>query len=255
MKKSISKQIIFYALTIFLFTQIFSGCKTQQSALTSANFDTLVTNPNGQGIDLKIEFIKGPAHNHPTLVFWLEDMSENYIQTLYITKSIANGVFEHVDASSGQWKSGKARRPAALPYWSHKRGIKADDDTYLPTPENPVPDAYTGATPKNNFIIKTRTDKRDRKKFRVLLEINQTWDWNEYWTNNKYPDNQDYKTSCQPSLIYAVSIDLNSPVTEYHMNPIGHGHYAGENGQLYTDLNTLTTAKQIAEKIIIKIQK
>jgi len=46
--------------------------------------------------------------------------------------------------------------------------------------------------------------------FRVLLEVNQPWDWNAYWNNDKYLDEPDYKTSAQPSVVYAVTINLES---------------------------------------------
>ena len=39
------------------------------------------------------------------------------------------------------------------------------------------------------------------------MEINQNWDWNEYWTNDKYPDDENYKMSCQPALVYEAVID------------------------------------------------
>ena len=41
-----------------------------------------------------------------------------------------------------------------LPYWSHKRGVIASDGLYMPEPENPVPDAYSGATPVKGFVLK-----------------------------------------------------------------------------------------------------
>jgi hypothetical protein len=85
------------------------------------------------------------------------------------------------------------------------------------------------------------------------MEINQPWDWNEYWTNTKYPEDENYKTSSQPSLVYRVTIDLNSGVKEYSMKPVGHGHYSGMDGSLTTDLSTLTTALEIAKSITVRI--
>jgi hypothetical protein len=85
-----------------------------------------------------------------------------------------------------------------------------------------------------------------------LLEINQSWDWNQYWTNNKYPDNAAYKHSAQPSLIYAVTI--NSADSIYYMNPIGHGDPKGESGNLFTNIGTLSSAKEIFESIKIEIK-
>jgi len=207
-------------------------------------------------LELTIEFESGKKHNYPSFVFWIETTEGKFIQTLYTTKSVATGTFGHAADGDGKWKNeeGEAIRPASLPYWLNKRGVISRDTLLVPTKELPIPDAYTGATPSSNFVLKTKSDKTLDSKFVLLMEINQPWDWNEFWTNNKYPDNSNYKTSCQPSVVYAVSIDLDSDETEYYLNPIGHGHYAGENGRLYTDLSTMTTALQIAKKIKVNIK-
>jgi len=216
--------------------------------------EIVITNPEGLGTKLTVEFTNGESHNHPLMAIWIEDTSGNYIQSLFVARSIATGTYNYGDASEGQWTHGEIWRPAALPYWSHKRGIQANDGLYLPTPENPVPDAYSGATPKNDFKLDTKLDKKGMVVFNVLLEINQPWDWNEYWTNAKFPDDYEYKTSCQPAVIYSVAIDLNSKQTEYEMNVIGHSHYSGKDGKLYEDISTLTTALEIAEKIVVRIE-
>lgn len=215
--------------------------------------DTIYTNKDGNGPALLVEFTRGKAHNHPLLAIWVEDTSGKYIQTLYVAQSIATGIFKYGDASSGQWSKGEIRRPAALPYWAHKRGIKADDGLYIPSPENPVPDTYTGATPKFDFIVDSRMDEMALSEFYILLEINQPWDWNQYWTNSKFPDDYEYKTSAQPAVVYRALVSTVSDRKEFPLEVIGHSHYAGTDGNLYEDISTLTTALEIAEKIVVKV--
>jgi hypothetical protein len=217
---------------------------------------TFQTNINGQGNALSLEFVKGPEHNHPLMAVWIEDMDGNYIQTLYVATSIAKGVFAYGDKSTGRWKAGEIQRPAALPYWAHKRNVMNDKGNYMPRPGFEVPDAYSGATPKANFTLETRTDKPMSGKFRVLMEINQSWDWNRYWTNNKFPDDREYKTSSQPAIVYAAEVTAGVP-GEYPMQPIGRSHHAGADGKLYNDLETLTTALKIVEsvKVVVKAGK
>jgi len=217
--------------------------------------DHFSSNPYGKGPVLEIEMLKGEGHNHPLMAIWIETLDGQYIQTLYVAESIGKGVFQHGDASRGFWKPGEIQRPAALPYWSHKRGIKNKNGLYLPTPTNPVPDAYTGPTPELSFILHTKLDEPGLKKFNLLFEINQTWDWNECWTNNKFPEDEEYKTSCQPALVYAVTIDLESPAEEYYMKPIGRSHHSGADGELYTDLETLSTALHIAKEIVVRVDE
>lgn len=244
------------SLTIVLLFESFTIKKTNDKPLVTVN-DTLYSNINGSGLDLQIEVKNGKEHNHPTFAFWIEDLEGNFVQTLFVTKSLATGVYNHADSGDGRWKNekGEARRPATLPYFLHKRGIKADDGTYLPSPEKPIVDTYTGATPKSSFILKSKTDKKYSQKFRLLMEINQPWDWNKYWNNTKFPDDIDYKTSCQPALVYSVTIDLeNEAIADYYLNPIGHSHYSGKNGQLYTNLTTLTTALEIIDYVKVTVQ-
>jgi hypothetical protein len=239
-------------IKVALLVSTFVACTTSKVPVDEVP-DHVSSNPSGKGVKLEIEMIRGEGHNHPLMAIWVEDEQGRFIQTLYVAESIGKGVFKHGDTSRGFWMPGEIRRPAALPYWSHRRGIKADDGLYLPTPTNPIADAYTGPTPDKNFILHTRLDEPGTDKFRVLFEINQTWDWNEYWTNNKYPDDDEYKTSCQPALVYATEIDLNDPKAEYTMRIIGRSHHSGADGNLYDDIETLTTALHIAEEIVVRV--
>jgi hypothetical protein len=116
-----------------------------------------------------------------------------------------------------------------------------------------VADAVTGPTPQGSFVLNSRRTTVAPATFKVMLEINQSWDWNEFWTNDKYPDDPDYKTSSQPALIYEAYIDMNDLQKEYVMAPAGRSHHSGKDGMLYTDLETLTSAKTIAEKISLSV--
>jgi hypothetical protein len=188
------------------------------------------------------------------LAIWIEDEMGNFIQTIYVAESIGKEIFDHSDNSTGKWKPGPVMRPAALPYWSHRRGIKNSVGLYLPDIEHPIADAYTGPTPTGNFILNSRIENPELRKFSVYLEINQTWDWNEFWTNSKYPDDEEYKTSCQPALVYMCDVDLDNETKTYDMKVIGHSHYSGKTGELFSDLSTLTTALNIVKSIQVKVR-
>lgn len=231
---------------------VLSSCKTTSIPEDEVP-DKIESNSGGQGMPLQVEFLRGEAHNHPLMAVWVEDIQGNYIQTLFIAESIAKGVFAHGDATTGKWMPGEIRRPAALPVWSHSRGVKEADGLYIPTPETAIADTYSGATPPKSFVLNTRLDAPIDDKFYVYFEINQTWDWNEYWTNNKYPDNEEYKTSCQPSLVYRTMIDPEDPKDAYTMELVGRGHYAGEDGKIYTDLETMTTSKNITRSLTLRL--
>jgi len=242
---------------IFLAILLFSvSLQAQNKKAKSKEYNPVIlqTNINGQGIEFEIELHKGVEFYYPLFAIWIEDMDGNYFQTLYVAQSIAKGVFVYGQVKDKGWEKESKRRPAALPYWGHKYGFRADDGLYLPTPENPVADAYTGATPTDEFILKSKADAELPAKFKILFEINQSWDWNEYWTNTKYLDDEDYKTSAQPALVYAVDVDLSLNQKEYLLKPIGHSHYSGKTGDLFIDLSKLTTALEIVDKIVIRIK-
>jgi hypothetical protein len=252
MKTKITAAIIITISAIFLISGGYRCSGTKKTA-NAGTVDTIYTNISGKGVSIEVKFLKGESHNHPLMAIWLEDKDGRYIETLYVAESIGKGIFRHGDKSSGHWQAGPVRRPAALPYWGHKRGIKAEDGLYMPTPENPIPDAITGPTPAGDFMLYGKSSEPLTGEFRILLEINQSWDWNEYWTNSMYPDDADYKTSSQPAIVYEALINPASSVKEYTMVPIGHSQYSGRDGSLTVDLSTITTALDIVGSVKIRM--
>lgn len=208
--------------------------------------------------EISIELKKGATFRHPLFAVWVEDSVGNYIETLYISRVISSSTFDYGKKVGEQWQPGIVRRPEALPYWSHKRGIQASDGLFIPLDASPDLDAVSGATPTGNFIIKSKSDLSGLDNYKILVELNQSFDWNDHYTKDKFPDDSIYSGSGkvgQPSLIYASEIrttDLDSTTHEI-MNLIGHGHHSGKNGLLYDDLSQITTAKSIADRIIMSL--
>lgn len=241
------KQIITF-LTGIVLILVLSCCKTvEKTANTIVYKDSILIKTTDK---LTISIKKGESFNHPSFVIWMEDMNGNYVNTIFITKSYASGIFGYEMVGDTVWlkTSGRSYQPAALPYWTHKKGM-IDEKYLVPTPEHPYLDALTGATPDKDFkLISGAIVEGDQ--YRILLEVNQAWDWNKFWTNNKFPDSPAYKHSAQPSIIYAVVI--NQEDSKYYLNPIGHGDPKGKSGKIFTDLSTLSTVKEIFESIIIE---
>ena len=241
-------------IVILTFPVILMSCVSQRGVDTE--IITIKTSPANPVHQIEIRFLKGESFNHPSFAIWTEDLEGNYIETLYVTDYVAKGRFGYGEIAPGRWKDepGEVRRPATLPYWAHKRNIKAPDGLMIHSPETAVPDALTSATPLSSFNLHTATSYSGNKKFRTLMEINQAWDSNRYWHNNKFPGDNNYFGSLQPALVYAVTIDPSETGKEYHLNPVGHSHPTGANGKLFTDITTLTTAKDIAYKIIVRLK-
>ena len=214
----------------------------------------LSTNSGGKGPEIIVDFTKGESFYYPLFAIWLEDEKGNYIQTLYVSESVATGIFKYGKQENNKWITAEKRAPQTLPYWAHKRGVKASDGLYVPDAQTTVPDAYSGATPVKGFVLTSRTDRPLPEKYKVMLEVNQNWDWNEYWTNDKYPDDPNYMMSCQPALVYEALVDSTISKDSWRMYPIGHSHYSGMTGELFSDLSTLTTALHIADSVVVKIR-
>ena len=242
------KNILLAIAVIFL-----ASCGSARKPSSQVGQFEFASNASGMGPSITIDLKQGESFYYPFMAIWLEDMEGNYIQTLYVAKSVATGVFRFGGQTSREWVEGPKRAPQTLPYWAHKRGVEASDGLFMPEPANPVPDAYTGATPTTGFILNTRADKELPAAYRVLLEINQNWDWNRYWTNNKYPGDENYAMSAQPAVVYEAIIDgWNSG--SISMNPIGHSHYSGKTGELFRDLSTLTTALEIVGSATVQVK-
>jgi len=244
-------------LMLLLIPAIVSSCSAglkKKQPVVNEPQEKVITNMNGTGEAISVELFKGKSFYYPLMAIWLEDVNGNYIQTLYVARSVATGTFKYGKHDKNKWVSAPKRAPQTLPYWAHKRNEKAKDGLYMPDSENPVPDAYSGSTPTNGFILTSKADKTLPDKYMVLMEINQNWDFNDYWTNDKYPDDPFYKMSCQPALVYSVVVDKNTLQESYRMKPIGHSHYSGSTGELFPDLSTLTTAMHIADSVVVRIR-
>jgi hypothetical protein len=53
--------------------------------------------------------------------------------------------------------------------------------------------------------------------------------------------------------VYESIVDSQKP-GQHLFNLIGHGHYSGRDGSLYTQLDNVTTAKQILEFIVANVE-
>ncbi len=251
MNRIFSRLLCIIASVLLIFSY---SCKTSEVKQDSPV--VIVTNSNGNGFIFELSFEKGKKHHYPLMAVWIEDAEGNFIQTLFVAQSVAKGEFQHATARQGQWVSGPLRRAATLPYWAHKQNRLTNNPDPFPSPENPVPDAYSGATPSGNFILNSKSDSKLNRPFRVWFEINQFFDFNDFWTNNKYPDDKDYKTSGQPALVYASDIiNPKEMPAEFTLKLIGHSHWSGKDGSLYTSLQTMSTALDIVKEIRVKVRE
>ena len=232
--------------------------------LVIAKDPIIVTKPVQTGKDIRLYIEAGEHWVHrfeagsvsikttPQIAVWVEDLEGNYRDTLYVTRKTATQKWR---GKAGPYEEkGNIRRKASLPYWAHRRGIRYDDGLLLPTKKDALPDSITSASPKESFQLRSSVGK-DLDNFMIFVEINNSTDFNEYYTRDAEPGDALFSGgsfgSGQPSVIYSATIEKNDSIKEYELQLTGHSSPNGESGQLYTDVSKLTTAKHIAGKIAV----
>ena len=242
------------------------GFKLRKSQeVVDEQFRTLTTHVERAGIPVRIEIRVGSHYwsdpqplllglsyrSTPQLVCWLETLEGEYLETLYVTKKIAESDFRLASLS----RTERQRRPEALPYWLHKRGVVESDGLLAPLVKNGDLDGVTGATPMGHYDIKTKVEP-DLGRVRLLVEVNRSYDFNEFYSKDRFPDDAVYSgsgSSGQPSLVYAANLELVRGKQIHVLSPIGHGHYSGANGELYKNLDGLDSALDLLDRIVVVV--
>ena len=134
----------------------------------------------------------------PQMAFWAEDAAGNFLGTLYVTRALAASSFRSTDPFSDE----VIRRPEALPVWAHRRGVRYADGLAVPPPGNADLDGVTAPTPLGHYDLLARAPAEEGI-LRVFLEVNRSYDFNESWHEERFPDDPVYSgsgSSGQPSV-------------------------------------------------------
>lgn len=242
-----------------------AGLKLRKTAAIEAGqYQTIITHSGRHGRAIQIDLRAGQHYQSepqplflglsyrstPQVAFWLEDMQGNYIDTLYVTKKLSHAGFR---LSDDIFSKAEIRRPEALPYWTHKRGKDYGGGKLTPGSSNTDLDGVTAATPLGHYDIRS-VSSSDNQQLRVMMEINRSYDFNEYYHKDRYPNDPVYSgsgSSGQPSLIYEAVVSGDDDNGIYLMKVIGHGHYSGKDGKLYRDLAGIDTALQLIQRVVV----
>lgn len=241
------------------------------------------TRDSDNGPLMTIDLRQGPYFAWPQYAIWIEDMDGNFIQPIFITSKLANNNFvnkvdkidkdvvftSHVILSgdvdlqstfeAGEFPESKAdrARPESLPVFLHKNQMVSGSDSLVPDGDNVIADAYSGATITQSFLMKSRLKSKRNGNVKVRLEINNSFDFNEYYSSDRFPDDATYSGngySAQPSLIYEAIINLDDVNSITPMQLIGRGHHSGKDGFIYQDLENMTTSLELIDRIIVEIK-
>ncbi|MFC1541083.1 hypothetical protein ACFL50_01395 [Candidatus Latescibacterota bacterium] len=195
--------------------------------------------------------------NAPQMAFWLEDMNGRFLATLYVTKQTA--VQDWPDTSYRQGHE-NTEKEAALPIWIYKHiraGLHPIETCSLCHDRVKSADksiesisllnTLTGATPKGSFIREIKIPEGLKPgRYIVCAEINNAIDYNDRFQENLPQQFNRYNgISGQPSLLLSGFITTGGQETVTVLNIAGHGHPAGKDGMIYSDMSGITTASDI----------
>ena len=255
---------------------------TQQFTYVRSEF----TRPGALGNKLIIDLRKGAYFYYPQYAIWLETLDGKFIQPLFVTQTLARNDYSNkvtlrdpakvfntdiANMDEHAWQQTfnsetlpadarqQRKRPESLPVFLHQLAAKPTTALFTEpaavSAQTPV-DAYAGATLLENFLLTTQAAEPLPSQFRLRVEINQSFDFNSFYSSDRFPDDAVYSGdgfSGQPSVIYEALIDTQSPQRFYPMSLIGRGHHSGQDGLVHTDLDNLTTAKHLVERIIVEL--
>lgn len=234
--------------------------------LSKANEVQINGSVNSLNIDISIEpgdhwihkmpilgFLK--MKNRPQIAIWVEDDAGNFVKNLYVTKKTATQAW--LKGPGDPTPKNQIRRYESLPYWMYRQNHEFEPGILMPTKKNPLPEFVTSATPKGRTSI-TRSIADSSKTYLVFLEINQSTDFNSFYSAHKKSGETGFNGgkwgSGQPSLIYSASIDPSSTSTDIYLRLMGHGSPDGSDAILHTDLSNITTATGIIKYAKLRIQ-
>ncbi len=237
------------ALALFL-----SGCAQVPAKIGTGPIEISVT-PGPAWLHRHPLFLGLTFQTPPQFAIWVEDETGTYLSTLFVTRKAATQGW--LATPGEKVPEGGIRRPESLPAWSHHRGIRYADGLFMPTRANPAVDAVSGATPMGGLVAAFPVTPNHRK-FRILAEFNQSLDFNDRYPLSAQPGDTGYSGgplgSGQPSMVYAVDIDLDSDARVYRFAPVGHGSADGRDGSIDPDLSGITSAREIVAGISVTVR-
>lgn len=180
-------------------------------------------------IEIDVEY-NDALDQAPVAAIWAETTRGAMIETLYLDPALAY-------SETPDWHGKPTPRHAILPIWRHRYTLINGID-----PIGEI-DAVTSATPKHSETLNDYLET-DADKLTIYLEFNAVGDTDAAWPDPHVG---------QPSVVYAVFIDLEAPQTYHLMQLVGHGGGAEQNGEVNYDLDAISSAKQIVEKVLVKL--
>jgi len=175
----------------------------------------------------------------PQFAIWLEKAPEGTIRTVWVSDK----------TGSGDW-GGDATRPVSLPYWVSRWNIETQTRSF-PTPDNPVVDAVTGATPEGEFSVEVMVPAKS--VWNYFIETNVSGDYNDAFPAVGKDGKEDRNGNGQPSIIYKGRITSSSG-RRSTPKLIGRTDQFQNVKTINPDLKGITTAKDLFSVIEVSCE-
>lgn len=172
----------------------------------------------------------------PQLAIWTETAEGEFLETLYVTRRAGEQSWR--SAPLDNTPSEEIRRPEALPVWQHKSNGENID-------------GRTGATPEKGYQV--LAESPEEEQVRLFVEVNHSTDFNASYPKDADEESPAYSGgpwgSGQPSLVYSAELDLVAAEGSVELHLLGHGSPDGSDGEIYTSLEGITTARGIIQSV------
>jgi hypothetical protein len=184
-------------------------------------------------------YTKSHYEKPPQFALWLEKIPHRTVRTVWVTSKTA----------AGDWGK-NITRSASLPYWVSRWNIETKTNS-CPTPQNPVIDALTGATPKVDCTAEAEVPANSTWNY--FIEVNVSGDYNNAFPLKQPSGRKDRQGNGQPSIIYRGTITA-SPGRKSSPRLIGRTDQFQSVKRIITDLEGITTAKKLFSTIEVSCQ-
>lgn len=163
----------------------------------------------------------------PSYAVWVADESGTRA-TLYATGK----------AAANRW--GGPERPSALPIWSGIRETNVD--------------TVSSATPISKAFIQCNLPQQfGRKKLKLYIEANSSFDYNDYYKQGLQSGQEGYNdVNGQPSMLWMAELDPAQVRGETAPILVGAGEVMGADHGIHDNLSHVTTAKELLRAITVK---
>ncbi|MGJ8657750.1 MAG: hypothetical protein ACSHX6_14980 [Akkermansiaceae bacterium] len=197
--------------------EIFRERENVVGSVADSSVHTFKLSTEDSSVDVTIDWTELGVNSEKSIAIWVETKSGSMIETFHVSESLRF-------SDDARWEGAEVKRGEVLPIWRNRYtaicGIGPDG----------VYDAISGPTKNHKFDLKNNLTSRE--EFVVFVEINAA------------NDNE-------PSVIYVAMIEPESNNPYTLLSLLGTGEGAFKSGSINYELGSLTTAKQLVEKILV----